>query len=869
MNKEPNLIYLKDYQPPAYYVDSIDLVFDLYEDHTHVNSVLKCRRNEMHKEEKPVMVLQGDQLILKSLKCDGKILNASEYTVNEEALNISNLPNTFTLEIETEIHPEKNTELSGLYLASHLFCTQCEADGFRKMTYFPDRPDVMSKFTTKIQADKVKCPVLLSNGNLIAQGELENNRHWVKWEDPFKKPCYLFALVAGDLVSLEDHFVTKSNRLVTLRIYVERENQDKCAHAMAALKKAMHWDEDRYGREYDLNIYMIVAVNDFNMGAMENKGLNVFNSKYILARPETATDFDYEHIDAVVGHEYFHNWTGNRITCRDWFQLSLKEGLTVFREHQFSEEIFESPVSRIENVLYLRNFQFSEDAGPLAHSVRPESYIEVNNFYTTTVYEKGSEVIRMLKTLLGWETFRRGMDIYFERHDGEAVTIEDFVAAFEAASKRNLTQFRLWYSQAGTPEISVEEEYQPETQSFILRLNQFCPPTPEQPEKLPMHIPIAIGLLDDNGKDLLPNPTILELTKEKQSFEFKNISKPPILSLLRDFSAPVKIKSILSSERLAFLLAHDSDAFSRWDAGQMLTKRELRRLLQDYKAKKPLEVNSLWLEAYHAILKEETLDPAMKATMLTLPSLLELLELETPIDIEALHKIRTFLKETLAKKFKETWLSLYKKSHVSGPYRYIPKDVNLRSLKNLSLNYLIASERGKNSELCLAQWHHSDNMTDSMAALSILSNYDCPERETLLQAFYDKWQYNTLVLDKWFRIQATSELPNTLEVVQSLMKHPAFNLANPNKVYSLLGAFSGNLLQFHNKSGKGYTLLADVIIQLNTINPQIAARLISAFGRWKKFDNDRQEKMSVALKRILATPNLSKDVYELASKSLK
>lgn len=863
-----NMIYLKNYQPPTYWIDNIDLVFDLQEGKTIVKSTLRCRRNKDSKETHNSLVLQGKNQVLQSMILDGQVLSSNEYQLDAETLTIPNVPEIFTLQIETEIEPEKNTELSGLYWAKNIYCTQCEAQGFRRITYYPDRPDVMAKFTTTIYADKRRYPVLLSNGNCIASGNEGSDRHWVKWEDPFKKPCYLFALVAGDLVAIEDHFVTRSNRLVTLKIYVERENQDKCHHAMEALKKSMHWDEITYGREYDLDVYMIVAVNDFNMGAMENKGLNIFNSKYILARPETATDADYQYIDAVVGHEYFHNWSGNRVTCRDWFQLSLKEGLTVFREHHFSNDISKSPASLIHNARHLRNHQFAEDAGPMAHPVRPEAYLEINNFYTSTIYEKGSEVIRMLKTLLGWETFRAGMDIYFERHDGQAVTIEDFVAAMETASNQDLSQFRLWYSQAGTPEIEVIEDYQAANQSYQLTLKQVCPPTPGQPIKQPMVIPISIGLLDKEGQDILPKNEVLILKKETDTYIFPNLKERPYLSILRGFSAPVKIKDTFSEEQLAFLLAHDSDDFNRWEAGQKYSERVIWKGVEDYNAERPLQANPQWLNAHKATMQDKKLNPALKVESLVLPSLNYLVGQKAPADIDGIFAVRTFLKEALAKYLKDEFLKAYTANIIPGIYQYTPEAVIAREVKNLSLSYLMVLNDPQYLELCMKQWNNANNMTDKLAVLSIMSNWSGPEREKILAEFYEHWSHDPLVLDKWFRMQAMSELPDTLANVKKLVQHPAFEITNPNKVYSLIGAFSGNLARFHDISGEGYVFLADIVIQLNALNPQVAARMMNAFTRWKQFDAKRQALMRTQLERIQATPNLCKDVQEVVAKCL-
>jgi aminopeptidase N len=868
----PKTIYLKDYQPPLYQIASVDLRFDLYNDKTLVQSTLLFQLNKVHplyEEKNPrALVLQGEKLVLQSIQLDGRVLSRDEYQVDPKALTVFNVPEHFSLEIKTEIYPDKNTELAGLFRPKTLFCTQCESEGFRRITYYLDRPDVMSKFTTTIYANKHQYPVLLSNGNCIARGDVDNERHWVKWEDPFLKPCYLFALVAGDLVSIEDYFVTKSGRLVTLKIFVERENLDKCQHAMEALKKSMRWDENTYGREYDLDIYMIVAVNDFNMGAMENKGLNVFNSKYILARPETATDFDYQHIDAVVGHEYFHNWSGNRVTCRDWFQLSLKEGLTVFREHHFSKDISESPISLIENVRILRSHQFAEDSGPMAHSVRPESYMEINNFYTMTVYEKGAEVIRMIKTLLGWETFRRGMDLYFERHDGQAVTTDDFVAAMESASNQDLSQFKLWYQQAGTPEIRAQERYDEKTKIYYLTLKQFCPPTPEQPIKQPMVIPVAIGLLDKTGNNMLPKTEILILKEKEQTFSFTDIQHQPVLSLLREFSAPVKVHRDITDEQLAFLLAHDSDDFSKWDAGQKLTERLIWKLVEDHQKNRALAVPASWLEAYCAMMNDNALSSALKSEILILPTISYLLELGQSTDITAIAAVRLFLKKSLAENLKNEFFSLYKAHLTSDRYVYSPAAVAARGLKNVCLSYLLLNTDPKGLDCCMQQWESANNMTDALGVLNALSNWQGVERQTVLNAFYEQWKHDPLVLDKWFRVQASAELPSTLEVVKSLMRHPAFEITNPNKVYSLIGAFSANLVCFHDQSGAGYTFLADVVLQLDKLNPQVASRMVRAFTSWKRFDSERQAKMKVQLERIKSQRNLSGDIFEIVSKCL-
>lgn len=876
MTNTPKTIYLKDYQAPAFWIDTVDLVFDLYDDKTIVESTLKLYRNQNLKHEhlKDPLILPGQDLKCLSVTLDNQVLEPNAFQVSENSLTIKDVPDSFTLKIVTEIHPEKNTTLMGLYRAQNIFCTQCESEGFRRMTFYPDRPDVMAKFTTTLIADKHQYPVLLSNGNCIEKGDVKGDvgekRHFAKWQDPFKKPCYLFALVAGNLVCIQDHFVTRSNRLVSLEIYVERDNQDKCQHALSALKKAMKWDEEAYGREYDLDSYMIVAVNDFNMGAMENKGLNIFNSKYILARAETATDMDYYFIDAVVGHEYFHNWSGNRITCRDWFQLSLKEGLTVFREHQFSSDITKSTVSLIENAMNLRARQFAEDASPLAHAVRPESYMEINNFYTATVYEKGAEVIRMIQTLLGREKFRQAMDLYFERYDGQAVTIEDFVRAMEDSSKVDLTQFKLWYSQAGTPVVEASGHYNETDKSYTLNLKQNCPPTFGQPHKHPMHIPIAVGLLNSKGEDCLePKTSILSLKEKEQTFRFDNIKEKPYLSLLRNFSAPIKLQSPLDDESLAFLLANDTDDFNRWDAGQQLTERLIFKLINAYQHHQPLEISPLWMNAYSSIVKNNELNLAFKALLMMLPSTNYLIELMTVADPDAIFHAKKHIVKTLTEKLQSEFLAQYSASKTPGLYRYNTADADKRTYKNLCLRYLMELDHPP-LDLALKQWRESNNMTDTMAVLNALSDIDCKERQEVLNEFYHEYQHDPLVIDKWLRVQAMSSLPNTLEKVKELMHHKAFDIKNPNKVYSLIGGFgTGNPYRFHDKSGAGYEFLSEVILKLDSLNPQVAARMIQPFIRFRKFDSHRQGLMLKALEKIQAKTNLSKDLREILTKCLE
>ncbi len=879
-SKAPKAVYLKNYRPPDYLIDKIDLRAELGERATTVISRLFVRRNPDRRRWPVPLVLDGQELNLQSIKLDGRELDKDDYTLNAESLTLPNIPDTFTLEIETRIKPQENTSLEGLYKSSNMFCTQCEAEGFRKITYYLDRPDVMARFTTLIIADKERYPVLLSNGNIIDKGGLPGNRHWVKWEDPFKKPCYLFALVAGDLVYQEDRYLTKSGRAVTLRIYVEPGNLDKCAHAMASLKHAVKWDEDTFGLEYDLDIYMIVAVGDFNMGAMENKGLNIFNTACVLAKPETASDRDYEGIQGVIGHEYFHNWTGNRVTCRDWFQLSLKEGLTVFRDQEFSSDMISRGVQRINDVRALRSTQFSEDAGPMAHPVRPDSYIKINNFYTATVYDKGAELVRMIHMLLGRQGFRKGMDLYFQRHDGQAVTTDNFVSAMADANGIDLTQFKRWYRQAGTPELTVQTSYNADSKTYTLEVIQSCLPTPGQEKKQPFHIPLAVGLLDRHGRDLSlrlagektpggSTTRVLAIQNKKETFRFQDVPHKPVPSLLRGFSAPVKLKVDLSDEELAFLAAHDSDEFNRWEAGQQLATRVIMRLIHDCREGKTLSLQQGFIDAMGKTLTNAELHKEFIAEALILPTESYLAELMKVIDVETVHEVRDFVRKALAKNLKVEFLSVYHATASSEPYHFDARSAARRSLKNLCLTYLMELDDPSIAECCMEQFCNANNMTDEVAALSVLANNNSPLRIEALDNFYNKWRHEPLVVDKWFAIQAASRLPGTLNDVKHLVEHPAFDLKNPNKVRSLIGTFChANPVRFHAASGAGYTFLVDQVLELDRLNPQVAARLAGSLSRWKKYDTGRQALMKVQLERIVETSNLSKDVYEIASKSL-
>lgn len=872
----PRTIHRKDYTPPPYFVEHVDLGFELGDPVTRVEACLTLRRNPALPPGP--LVLDGQELELKRVAVDGRELAPHEYTLTEDHLDLGILPERCTVETSVEIRPGGNTSLEGLYLSSGNFCTQCEAEGFRKITFYPDRPDVMARFSTTISADPARCPVLLSNGNPVARGELPDGRHFVTWEDPFPKPCYLFALVAGNLVSLEDTFTTAGGREVKLEIWVEPRNAEKCGHAMHSLKQAMAWDERVFGREYDLDIYMIVAVDDFNMGAMENKGLNVFNSKYVLAQPETATDEDYEGIEAVIAHEYFHNWSGNRVTCRDWFQLSLKEGFTVFRDQQFTADMTSRAVKRIKDVNLLRTFQFREDGGPLAHPVRPDAYQEINNFYTLTVYEKGAEVVRMLHSLLGPEDFRRGTDRYFERFDGQAVTCDDFVQALEEATGRDLTRFRRWYSQAGTPVLGVSGRYDPRARTYTLSVTQHTPPTPGQPDKLPLHIPFAVGLVGPDGTDLplrLAGETgagngtrVLELTEAEHTFMFEAVDAAPVPSLLRGYSAPVKLRYDYSDAELAFLMAHDTDEFNRWDAGQRLAERVITRLMGDYHDGRPLQLDDGLLAAYRKLLQDPGADRRLLAQALMLPSEAYLAEQSDAIDPEAIHNAREFLRHALAQELRPILLESYH-AHRDAAYRVSPEAIGRRRLKNVCLGYLMALHDEGIQALCMTQYREADNMTDAMAALAALAQVDIPGRIEALAHFHGRWRDDPLVMDKWLALQATSSLPGTLEEVKRLTRHPAFNLRNPNKVRALIGAFaSGNPVRFHDPSGAGYLFVADRVLELDPLNPQVAARLLTPLTQWRRYESGRRALMAGELKRILATPQLSKDVYEIVSKAL-
>jgi len=881
--EQPKMIYLKDYQAPDYLIDETHLTFELFEDHTLVHAQLVMRRNPAAGSGLPPLVLDGQQLELLSVALDDRTLSSADYQLTDSHLTVQPSAASFVIDSSVRIHPQSNTALEGLYKSSGMFCTQCEAEGFRKITYYLDRPDVMSKFTTTLSAEQHRYPVLLSNGNPVASGSEGDGRHWATWEDPFMKPAYLFALVAGDLWCVEDSFTTMSKREVALRIYVEPENIDKCQHAMDSLKKSMKWDEEVYGREYDLDIFMIVAVNDFNMGAMENKGLNIFNSSCVLAKAETATDAAHQRVEAVVAHEYFHNWSGNRVTCRDWFQLSLKEGFTVFRDAEFSADMHSRTVKRIEDVAYLRTHQFAEDAGPMAHPVRPDAFMEISNFYTLTVYEKGSEVVRMIRTLVGAEGFRKGSDLYFARHDGQAVTCDDFIRAMEEANGIDLTQFTRWYSQAGTPRLEVSESYDAAANSYRLQFRQTCPATPGQTEKLPFVIPVEMALLDAQGGEqplqlvgedaAVGSVRVLQVTEAEQAFTFVNLADKPLPSLLRGFSAPIKLSFPYSRDQLMFLMQHDSDGFNRWEAGQQLSVQVLQELIAQHQRGEPLVLEPRLIEAFRTLLADESLDQAMVAEMLSLPGEAYLTEISAVADVEAIHAAREFARQQLSDAlFDLLWQRYQRNREVSRASAYVAEAEHFarRSLQNIALYYLMLSGKAEVLTACLEQFETADNMTERLTALAVLVNSPFEDdKAAALASFADFFKDNPLVMGQWFSVQAACALPGALQRVEQLMQHPAFTLKNPNKVRALIGAFAGqNLLGFHQADGSGYRFLADQIITLNALNPQIASRLLAPLTRWAKYGSARQTQMKAELQRILDSGELSSDVYEVVSKSL-
>ena len=863
--------YRKDYQTPDFTVTDIYLDFQLEPEKTIVVATSKYQRLN---EKSTTLRLDGHDFQFSSIKLNGKPF--SQYQQDHESLTLDLVQvaaEQFELEITTVLNPAANTSLQGLYQSGDAFCTQCEAEGFRQITYMLDRPDVLARYTTKITADKAKYPYLLSNGNRIAGGDLDDGRHWVEWNDPFPKPSYLFALVAGGFDVLQDKFVTKSGREVALELYVNRGNLDRADWAMQSLKRAMKWDEDRFGLEYDLDIYMIVAVDFFNMGAMENKGLNIFNDKYVLANPQTATDDDYLAIESVIAHEYFHNWTGNRVTCRDWFQLSLKEGLTVFRDQEFSSDTGSRPVNRINNVKFLRTVQFAEDAGPMAHPIRPEKVIEMNNFYTVTVYEKGAEVIRMLHTLLGEKGFQKGMKLYVSENDGKAATCEDFVSAMERANELDLTQFRRWYSQSGTPELTISDRYDEKNHVYQLQVSQLTPPTADQMEKVNLHIPLKIALYDENGvaqtlydsEGVVDN--VLNITQKDQTFEFHNIYTKPVPALLSDFSAPVKLDYDYKTSQLITLVKFAENGFIRWDAVQMLLNAELRRNVSNYQQGIELDLSAETIAVLQQILTNYQKDIELTSLILTLPKATEFAELFKTIDPDTISAVREFMARAIAENLQELLFKTYNQIRLDE-YKIERQDIALRKLRNVCLSYLAYTNMGNN--LVNKHYSYSNNMTDTLAALTAATQAKLPCRDNLLADFEQKWQQDGLVMDKWFALQASRPEENVLNNVMQLMEHPSFNFNNPNRVRSLVGTFAGqNLKAFHAIDGSGYRFLTDILIKLNKSNPQVASRLIEPLIRFVRYDAQRQTLMKRALERISETEDLSRDLYEKIEKALQ
>lgn len=861
--------YRHDYQCPDFTITDIDLSFQLDECSTEVTAISQVQRLNADAQE---LVLQGQNLTLCSLMLNDQPWQA--YRLDGDNLIISNVPENFTLKIVNLIQPDKNSALEGLYKSGEALCTQCEAEGFHHITWYLDRPDILARFTTTIYADKQKYPYLLSNGNRLESGNAPEGKHWIRWQDPFPKPCYLFALVAGDFDVLRDNFITRSGRDVALEIFVDKGNLDRADWAMTSLKQSMKWDEERFGLEYDLDIFMIVAVDFFNMGAMENKGLNIFNSKYVLAKPDTATDKDYLGIEAVIGHEYFHNWTGNRVTCRDWFQLSLKEGLTVFRDQEFSSDLGSRAYNRINNVKLMRGAQFAEDASPMAHPIRPDQVMEMNNFYTLTVYEKGAEVIRMIHTILGEETFQAGIKCYFERHDGSAATCEDFILAMEAASGIDLTQFRRWYSQSGTPELTIEDDYDPHNEIYTLKVTQHTPPTLDQPQKQALHIPLDIELYDNQG-NVIPlqyqgNPisNVLDVTKNEQFFCFDKVYFQPVPALLREFSAPVKLNYQWSDAQLTFLMRHAQNDFSRWDAAQSLLQIYVKLNVARYQQDQPLSLPRHVVDAFRAVLDDADTDLALKAQILTLPTEVEIAEWFSTIDPEAIAAVRQGLVSALAAELKAELLNIYHATQCDT-YRVVQEDIAKRSLKNVALSYLVFSDAENTEQYIVSQYQQADNMTDRLAAITAAVSAELLVAESLLAQWDERWHQEGLVMDKWFILQATRPGEQVLTRVRTLLKHRSFTIKNPNRVRSLIGAFcSANPSAFHAADGSGYQFLVEILTDLNQRNPQIASRLIEPLIRLKRYDTDRQQKMRAALEQLLNLDNLSKDLYEKITKAL-
>ncbi len=870
-------IYRKDYTAYAWDIGQLNLHFAMGIETTTVRAEMDFHLKDSSKAGHDI-VLNGSDLQLVSITLNGRVLGGDDYRIEGESLVIRNAPRDSVLKTEVKIHPQANSALEGLYLSGEFLLTQCEAQGFRKITWFPDRPDVMTTYHVTLEADRSEFPVLLSNGNVAASGELPGGRHWVCWSDPFPKPSYLFAVVAGDLALVEDFFRTRSGREVALRIYVEEENLDRCEHAMESLINAMRWDEKRFNLEYDLDVYHIVATNDFNMGAMENKSLNIFNSKYVLARPDTATDSDYQGIEGVIGHEYFHNWTGNRVTCQDWFQLTLKEGLTVFRDEEFSADMQSRAVKRIRTVRDLRSRQFPEDDGPMSHPIRPDHYVEINNFYTSTVYQKGATVVRMYHTLLGEAGFQKGMRLYFERHDGQAVTCDDFLAAMADANGVNLDQFGRWYSQSGTPQVHVSDHYDAATKTYTLTLRQNTPATHDQKDKQSLVLPFALGLLNTNGEELplqletestaSQGTRMLVIEDQQQVFRFINIPEAPVPSLFRDYSAPVKIHYDYTSEQLANLIAHDTDAYVRWDAAQRMAETAILEQCRRLDKGLEMRLDESLLRAFQGILSDRQADPALLSEAMALPDEDYLAEQMELVDVDGIHAARQFIKKALASALQVLLTERYTSLNDGLPYQKSAAAMSRRSLKNACLSYLLQTDSGES--LAIAQLKASDNMTDTLAAINGLVQIDSTSAVAALSDFENEWKTDALVMDKWFSMQAIKPGSQTLATVRDLMGHPAFSIQNPNKVRALLGVFSMlNPTGFHSANGSAYAFHADRVIELDALNPQIAARMATAFNRWKRYDENRKTLMKKQLQRIAAVKNLSGDVAEIVNSALR
>ncbi|MEM1283658.1 MAG: aminopeptidase N [Chlamydiota bacterium] len=871
-NAPPKATLLEDYRPLPFKINTIHLTFELDDKETLVTAVSQIERERSAPGEP--LKLNGERLKLVSLEIDGRALDESDYSYDERFLMIHETPESFELTIKTEINPSANTTLEGLYKSGTIFCTQNEPEGFRRITYFLDRPDIMSVYTTTIIADKNLYPILLSNGNKVESGDLEDGRHWVKWNDPFPKPSYLYALVAGDLGEIRDTFRTISGRDIDLHIFCDKGNESKCEFAMNALKKSMKWDEEVYGLEYDLDIFMIVAVDAFNFGAMENKGLNIFNTSCVLADKSTATDDNFYRVEGVVAHEYFHNWTGNRVTCRDWFQLTLKEGLTVFRDQEFSADMNSRAVKRIEDVESLRAAQFAEDAGPTAHPIKPKSYIEINNFYTATIYDKGAEVIRMIHTMLGKENFRKGIDKYFELYDGQAVTTEDFIHAMEQASGVDLKPFTKWYHQSGTPELDVSYQYDSAKQSLKVDLIQKNPSTADEQEKHPLVFPLACGILSSEGSSITPNvegarkngdTVILPVSKESQTFVFENVSSRPTLSVNRGFSAPIKVHVRYEHKDLMFLMAHDHDEFNRWDASQELGIRLMLESLQD----QSMKVSEDYLEAYGKVLKNKMLDPGLKALCLTLPTEGTLGQRQSIIDFDGNHHVRETYLSRIATHYQNDFIDLYEELSSNVNYQIDPESIGKRSLRKLCLKYIAQTEKKEALDLCLESFKTASNMTDQYGALRILADYDCEQRKEALEQFYQQWKGEQLVMCKWLTAQASSKAKGALDKTEELTKDVIYDQKIPNLVRALFGGFMQNHVQFHDSKGAGYAFIVEQISELDKINPHVSARLATGFRKFGQLDSNRRDMLRKELDVLLSKPDISPHLYEIVSKCVK